>query len=130
MDKRFELRIFIRDLITGAALAVLVFLLGRYRGYGLLRCLCDAFFVPAVLLIGIAGIMLARNAGTFDTMGYSVRFTFFNHFPGAKYKDETIYEYIERKEKTRKSSVNPFLAGVVFFVPSVVFLILYYGIPA
>ncbi len=126
MDRKFNLRIFIRDLITGAAVAALVFWLGRYRGYALMRCLSDAFFVPAVLLMGVSGIMLARNAGSFDTMGYSIKFAFFNHFPGAKYKDETIYEYIERKEKTRNSAVNPFLAGAVFLLPAILFLILFY----
>ena len=126
MHKKFDLRSFIKSIGTGAVLAALVFLLGYHRGYALMRCFCDAFFISAVILLGVSGILLARNAGTFDTMGYSIKFTFLNHFPGAKYKDEDIMDYVTRKEKTRKSSLNVFLAGVVYMVFAVIFLIIYY----
>ncbi len=92
-----------------------------------MRSLCDAFFISAVALLGASGIMLARNAGTFDTMGYSIKFTFLNHFPGAKYKDEDIMDYVTRKEKTRKSSLNVFLAGVIYLAASIVSLVFYYN---
>ena len=79
-SKRFKSAEFIKALIMGAALAALVFYLGVQRDYSLLRRLCDSTFVPAVLLLGIAGIMAARNDGSFDSVGYSLKYTFFNHF--------------------------------------------------
>ena len=123
--KKFRLSEFIKNILTGAAVAVLVFFLGNSRGYTLLRCLSDACFVAAVLLMGTAGIKAAVNDGFFDTVGYSVSSFFGVHFGGPKYKNEDIMEYKERKAEKRKPAVNRLLAGLVYLVLAFLFLALY-----
>ncbi len=123
--KRFKLAEFIKNLIAGAAVAVLVFFLGNSRGYTLLRCLSDACFVAAVLLMGTAGIKAAVNDGFFDTVGYSVSSFFGVHFGGPKYKNEDIMEYKERKVEKRRPALNIMLAGLCYLILAVLFLILY-----
>ncbi len=124
-NKGFKKSEFIKALITGTVIAVPVFMLGYSRGYAITRALSDAFFVPAVLLLGIAGIMLARNDGQFDTMGYSIRYALINHIPALGEKED-IMDYKERKMKNRKSPLNIFLAGLIFLVIAVIFIVLNY----
>ncbi len=123
--KKFELSEFLIALISGAALAAFVFYLGTSREYLLLRRLCDSAFVPAAILLGIAGIMAARNDGSFDSMGYSIKSVFTTHYPSTKGRDEDFLEYKERKAESRKSPVNVALAGLIYLVLAVIFLIIY-----
>ncbi len=123
--KRFKLSEFIGAILAGAALAAFVFYLGTVREYLLLRRLCDSAFVPAVVLLGLAGIMAARNDGSFDSMGYSVRTVFFGHYPAARSEDEDFEAYRKRKAASRRSPVNIFLAGLVYLVLALIFLIIY-----
>ena len=123
--KNFKLSSFIKAILAGAALAVLVFWLGTYRGYTMLRRLCDSSFVPAVILLGLSGIIAARNDGSFDTIGYSLKFVFFAHYPGAKNGDEDLLQYKERKAAKRRSPINLVLAGLIWLVVSIVFFIIY-----
>ena len=123
--KKFRLSEFIKNLLAGAAVAVLVFSLGMSRGYTILRCFTDAWFVAAVLLLGLSGIKAAVNDGSFDTMGYSMKTFFGIHFGGSKYKDEDIMEYKERKAEKRKPVINLLLTGSIFLVLALLFLVLY-----
>lgn len=123
--KRFKLAEFIKNLLAGAAVAVLVFFLGNSRGYTLFRSMSDACFVAAVLLMGTAGIKAAVNDGFFDTVGYSVSSFFGVHFGGPKYKNEDIMEYKERKAEKRRPALNIMLAGLCYLILAVLFLILY-----
>ncbi len=124
-NKRFRLSEFIKALITGIAIAVPVFLVVYNRGYAVLRAISDACFVPAVFILGAAGIMYARNDGQFDSMGYSIRYVFFNHYPGAG-TAEDFAEYRERKMQKRRSPFNILLAGLIFLAVAVLFMILNY----
>ena len=123
--KKFDRKEFMIGLLTGAALAALVFWIEWNRGYILLRCLTDATFVPAVLLLGAAGLRLARNDGTFDSAGFGIKTAFLTMFPALKKQDEDLIEYKERKAKTRKSPFNLFLSGLVFLVLSLVLFVIY-----
>ena len=123
--KKFNLLEFIKNTIAGAAVAVLVFFLGNSRGYTIFRCLSDSFFVAAVALLGVSGIIAARNDGSFDMLGYSLKSFFGVHFGGAKYKDEDIMEYKERKAEKRRPAINMFLPGLLYLVLAVLFLVLY-----
>ena len=67
----------VRDLLInlaiGAAVSAAVFALNMSREYGVLRCVCDGFFVAAVFLLGIGGIKAVRNSGSFDVAGFGLR---------------------------------------------------------
>ena len=123
--KKFDLSEFLTAFISGAALAAFVFYLGTRREYLLLRRLCDSAFVPAVVLLGLSGIIAARNDGSFDSIGYSIESGFTAHYPATKNRDEDFLEYKERKAESRRSPFNIFLAGLVYLMLAVIFLIIY-----
>ncbi len=124
-QKNFKIKEFLFALLTGAAAAVPVFLLGNSRGYEVMRSLSDACFVPAVVLLGVSGILFARNDGTFDVFGYSIKYTFFNHYPGLG-NTEDFADYREKKAAKRKSPINILFAGLIFLVAAVVFMTVHY----
>jgi hypothetical protein len=124
--KNFKPAEFIIALIAGTVIAVPVFLLGLHREYPMLRALGDAFFVPAVALLGVAGITFAANDGSFDSFGYSLRYVFFNHYPSAG-EAESFADYREKKQSKRKSPINILLAGLIFLIIAVVLVIVYYS---
>ncbi len=124
-QKNFKIKEFLIALLTGAAVAVPVFLLGNYRGYEVMRSLSDACFVSAVILLGVSGILFARNDGTFDVFGYSIKYTFFNHYPGLG-STNGFAEYREKKAAKRKSPINILFAGLIFLVAAVVFMTVHY----
>ena len=86
-------------------------------GYTVLRMLSDGFFVSTVMLLGMAGLAAARNAGLFDIMGFSVRSFIGIVVPGSRVGDphdgETLLEYKERKAESRKSPKPMLQAGLV-----------------
>ena len=99
-------------IITAAVVAI------EYSyGYSLLRLLSDGFFVSTVMLLGMAGLAAARNAGMFDIMGFSVRSFIGIVVPGSRVGDphdgETLLEYKERKAESRKSPKPMLQAGLV-----------------
>lgn len=120
---------FLYNLLFGGIIAAAVFVLNYNRGYLLMRCICDAFFVAAVLLLGVGGIKGVRNKGAFDIMGYGVKSTLELIIPMLrKNEKEDLYGYRERKEADRKSAGGMLLAGVVYLGLSVIALILYYWV--
>ena len=117
----------ISALVAGALIAVAVFALGMSRENGVLRSVCDGFFVSGGLLLGVGALKWVRNRGAFDTVSYSVSSTFRTHLPGAAGKErETIYDYRERKEKARKPSLPVIIAGAVYMLLSVIALAVYH----
>ncbi len=128
--KNLNLKAFLRDLLIGAAVAALVFGLGLYREYSLMRCFCDGFFVVAVFQIGVGVIVLARNKGSFDAVGFGLRSVLQTHFPSfGKGEKEDIMAYRERKALSRKSAMPLILSGLVYLALSLIFLALYYRFP-
>ncbi len=125
--KKLDRKAFLKDLLIGAVVATLVFGLGLYREYGLMRCLCDGFFVPAVLELGVGIIVLARNKGSFDAAGFGLRSFIQTHFPSfGNGEKEDIMAYRERKSQSRKPSTALILSGSVYLALSLIFLALYY----
>lgn len=117
---------FLANLVTGGVITVAVFFLNLSREYGALRCLCDGFFVAAVLLLGIGSIKTARNKGTFDVAGYGVSYMVGMAFPALRREEkEDIHQYRERKSQERKSSRGMLLAGLVYLTLSVLALVVY-----
>ncbi len=113
--------------IAGALIAVAVFALGMSRANGVLRSVCDGFFVAGGLLLGVGALKWVRNRGAFDTVSYSVSSTFRTHLPGAAGRErETIYDYRERKEKSRRPSLPVLLAGAVYMLLSIIALAVFH----
>ncbi len=120
------MRDFLIHMATGLVCAAAVFYLGYRRGYLLLRCVCDAFFVASVLLVCVGSIKAVRNKGIFDVTGYGVKYTAELVFPMLRgEKKENLYEYRERKALERKSARGLLLAGAVYFLLAIVTLVLY-----
>lgn len=121
-----KIRSFLGSLVAGAAVTVAVFLLNMSREYGVLRCVCDGFFVAAVFLLGIGGLKAARNKGTFDVAGFGVRHVVDITIPALRRDEkEDLRQYRERKALERKSSVGMLLAGLVYLALAVVALVIY-----
>ena len=121
-----KVRDFLLNLAIGAAVAAAVFALNMSREYGVLRCVCDGFFVAAVLLLGIGGIKAVRNSGSFDVAGFGLRHVVDITVPALRRgEQEDMQQYRERKALERKSSVGLLLAGVVYLVLSVIALVIY-----
>jgi hypothetical protein len=116
---------------TGAVIATAVAILGWTRGHSWLRMLCDGCFVAAVMLLGSGGLKFARNQGTFDMMGYSMKSVFHLHFPFAKMnspleeREEDFMDYKERKKAQRKPAGDLLWSGLIYLIASAVFLALY-----
>lgn len=117
--------------LIGLVMAALVAALDHSRGHGWLHMLCDGFFVAAVMLLGFGGLKFARNQGTFDVMGYSLKSVFHLHFPFSKMdaplndRGESFADYKERKREERKSAAEPLWAGLLHLVLSVIFFAAY-----
>ena len=121
-----RVREFLINLAVGAVITGAVFALNLSREYGVLRCICDGFFVAAVLLLGIGGIKAARNKGSFDVAGFGLRHVVDMTIPALRRGEkEDMQQYRERKALERKSSVGLLLAGGVYLVLSVIALIVY-----
>ena len=119
-------RDFLIDLAIGAAMAAAVFALNLGREYGVLRSLCDGFFVAAVLLLGIGCIKAVRNKGSFDVAGFGLRHVVDMTIPALRREEkEDMQQYRERKALERKSSVGLLLAGGVYLAISVIVLAIY-----
>ena len=121
-----KVRDFLLNLAVGAAVAAAVFALNLSREYGVLRSLCDGFFVAAVFLLGVGGIKAARNKGTFDVAGFGLRHVVDMTIPAFRREEkEDLQQYRERKSMERKSSVCLLLAGGAYLALSVIALVIY-----
>ena len=87
--------------------------------------LCDACFVPAVILLGVGLILFVSNDGMFDMLGYGIQRALtimLSEKKRAKYP-RTFYEYKQQKWAVPKSSFGFLLAaGGVYLVLAAVFL--------
>ena len=86
------------------------------------RCLCDGFFVAAVLLGGLGGLTWVRNQGVFDSAVYSVKTAFSVRWRMFGDYRESREEYQDRKAKGRGPAGPLLLAGGVYLLVSVALL--------
>lgn len=115
------------NLAVGAALSVLVFALGMARAYGLWRSLSDAFFVAAVMLLGVGGIRAVAGRGAFDVLGYGLKYTVGLVFPSVWGDDgkQDLLQYRDKKAASRKSPKGQLLAGGVYLALAALALAVY-----
>lgn len=117
------------DFLLGLPVVVLVIYLNRNQGYPLIHLLCDGFFVASVMLLGSGGLVVCRNKGAFDMMGYGVKslidlFSTSGRLGGAK-SQEDYPSYCQRKASTRKPSTHLLVAGAVYLALAMVCLLIY-----
>lgn len=123
MPKRRQV---LSDLLAGAVIFAAVAALGLSRGQSIARVLCDGAFVAAAALLGVGGLTLARNKGTFDVAGFGLRTVLQTALPFLYASEkETLMDYRERKALERKSPNALFVSGGIYLALSLVFLLVY-----
>lgn len=112
-------------------LLMLAYLLPRdFRGAALqdqYRMLCDAFFIPGILLILAGALVWVAGEGAFHGISYCLRIAAYALIPG-KRKDayEKYGDYVERKSRNKVSGYGfLFYYGMAVMALSLVFLLLY-----
>ncbi len=94
------------------------------------RCglLCDAFFVPGILLLCAGALIFVHNQGGFTGVAYAARYVARMFVPWSGKRDESYGDFVEaRREKGKvKNYAFLFVVGGAFFAVSLVFLILFY----
>lgn len=88
--------------------------------------LCDAFFVPGVVSLGLGLLVFASNGGAFTMLKFGmIKLADLFRRDLTKVKYRTFYDY---KEAT-KDNINDFwfliIVGAAYILVAVVFLILY-----
>lgn len=91
------------------------------------RMLCDAFYIPGVILVMVGCLMWASTTGFFDGMAYVFGMAFRSLIPGGRWKDEKYVDYVERKRENRVKGYGfLFVSGVVTLAISGVYMYLFY----
>lgn len=114
----------------GAALVVLYLSLNEFNNADTLqlqfRMLADAFTIPGVILMLLAGLVWVASDGFFDGLTYSARWLA-RLIPFTNIKDEKYYDYKMRKSKDRPKGYGfIFFTGLGFFLAAVLFIALFY----
>ena len=94
-----------------------------------MQVLSDAFIVPGILFLGLAGILWVSTTGFFDIFGYGIKQAFLWIFTpiAQKTNKKTFFDYKVEKEGHRKSTPKHILfVGVADWILSIVFFVLYY----
>lgn len=121
--------------ITAVSATLVVFLMLYVQGFWLTfeleekyKILADAFTVPGVLLMMVAGLIWISSEGFFDGLTYAVRQFSGMLIPaiGKKYKHLTYYDYkTQRQNKRLYGYLFLFVVGLLFTVIAIVFVILF-----
>lgn len=114
----------------GAAMVALFLYLQEFNNAATseirLRMLADAFTIPGVILMLLAGLIWVASDGFFDGLTYSVRWLA-SLIPFTKIKDEKYYDYKVRKSKKRAQGYSfIFYTGLGYFLIAVVLIVLFY----
>ena len=116
------------DLILGLIISVLIFVFKFDSGYSLLHLLSDCTFVPAVILLGLGGLRFCTNSGSLDMLGYgfeTLRNTIRNMVKIDGGPKEDYFSYTQRVAQERKPYGHYLIAGLVFMVLSIGFVVAY-----
>lgn len=90
--------------------------------------LADSFTIPAVIMLMVGLLAWISTTGCFDMFSYGISRAKESLIPSVnKQKDEKFYDYKVRKDKSRiKGYSFLFISGGVYFIPAIVFNVLYY----
>ena len=126
-----QIKNYLITLVVGLVIAFLIILsedvFTQTDKKELYESLCDAFFVPGVLIGGFGLLVFASNEGAFDMLTFGMR-KFFSLFKKdlSAYRDETFYEYKMAREGSEKPMAFMLIVGLVLIAISMIFLIMYY----
>lgn len=91
------------------------------------RMLSDAFLIPGLLCILVALLIMIANEGTLDGISYMAGRALSMLIPGLRRRDETFYDYIERKRNHRLRGYGfLFVVGGCILIVSLYFYIRFY----
>ena len=118
---------------VGIGLAILSLSLGGYSADSAAvdkyRMLCNAFTIPAILLIMVGCLVSISTTGFFDMISYGFSRAARALIPGGRRPDQSYAAYKERKEKSRFQDYSFILiTGILFLVVAIVFMILFYNV--
>lgn len=99
--------------------------LGKAERY---RILSDAFTIPGFTLVMVGLLIRIMDCGILDGLSYAMRSLYRVFLPMAAPRDETFWDYTQRKREARKGRKVSFIlhVGILFMIPAIVFLILFY----
>ena len=110
-------------LVVAAALCFSRGVLEKTKITDVLHLLCDGFFVPAVLMLGISGLAFVSNNGIFYVLGYAFKTLLSVHNWSQKNKfgeRQTYGDYVEEKRaKGTKFPTEFLVVGLVFLAISI-----------
>lgn len=104
---------------------------GELSSLDLSKALCDAFFVPGILVISVAALMFVSGEGALDGLKWGLSNVVKALIPGGRFGTPEKYgDYVMRKRGERKKGNlgAMFLAGGVFVLASVICLMVYMSI--
>lgn len=95
-------------------------------GARLMSDLCDAFFVPGIIMTCLGLLIFCTNGGAFDMLAFGM-LKFFDLFKRdlTKVKYRTFYDYRQAQKEKKRSFWSFIIVGLVFVAVSAVFFILY-----
>ena len=116
-------------LIFGSAMALLIAyskgVFDQTEAAMVFHILTDSLCVPAVLIMGLGGIIFVSNEGAFDALSYGLN-SFFDMFRKEKKNQfRTFYDYKESKDNDDKPFGFLLICGLIFFVLMLVMYLLY-----
>ena len=104
------------------------FILWRERATAV-SILCNAFFVPGILLASFGALFWVANTGFFDSMSYALHVVGHVFLPFAKSKRKTYYDYkTEKSEKRGSVPTFIFVVGIFYLTLSLICLGIWYGV--
>ena len=98
-------------------------------GVAMMYALCDACFVPGILLTSIGVLVVVAHEGLFDMLSYGAHSLLMLFSALRKPENhESYYDYKMRRIENRKNPSRIILwVGLIFMGAAVVFLIVYYS---
>ncbi len=89
--------------------------------------LADAFTIPSVVIVMVGIMVWISTTGFFDILNYGISRAVNTFIPFKRYDDVKFYDYKMKKAEKRISGYSfLFISGAVYFVPAIIFLILYH----
>ena len=88
--------------------------------------LADAFTIPSVIIIMVGVLVWMSTTGFFDMLNYGISRAANTFIPFKQYEDVKFYDYkMKKAEKRIRGYSFLFISGAVYFVPAIIFMILY-----
>lgn len=129
--------ILIRYGVTAALAGLLAYVVTRTYGLGEARSLAeryrilsDAFAIPGVVFAMIGILIRLTDSGILDGLSYAMRSLWRVFLPMAAREDISFLDYVTLKRESRKGKKTGFIlhVGLLFLVPALIFLVLFYQV--